>query len=128
MHDENTWYRAEAIEGPWQITSGVPAGVARLAPPAAESEAELDDETGSGPPPKVITSTEPTELIVIDGKADFSPVEGTQLLYVSNTESDLLMDIGAQNYYVLLAGRWYTSKDLNGPWAYTAGDDLPTDF
>jgi hypothetical protein len=124
--DEDTWYRAEDLQGSWQITSAVPASVAKLAPPAADSEPE--EEAGSGAPPKVIVSTEPTELIVIDGKPEFSPVEGTQLLYVSNTESDLLMDINGQNYYVLLAGRWYTTRDLDGPWSYTAGEDLPTDF
>ncbi len=126
--DEETWYRAEDIEGPWQITSGVPAAIAQLAPSEGESEPGEEDEPGSGAPPTVIVSTEPSELIVIDGKPQFSAVEGTQLLYVSNTESDLLMDIGGQHYYVLLAGRWYTSTNLEGPWAYTAGENLPTDF
>ncbi|MGH9561559.1 MAG: hypothetical protein ACRD3S_08895, partial [Terracidiphilus sp.] len=30
-------------------------------------------------------------------------------------------------YYVLLSGRWFRSKELSGPWTY-AGGDLPADF
>ncbi|MFT6287508.1 MAG: hypothetical protein ACJA09_002262 [Alcanivorax sp.] len=130
--DEDVWYATKELEGPWAIAESVPSAIKNLAPPPppVEDNAEdVEEESGeSGPAPKIIVSTEATELIVIDGKPEFKPVEGTELLYVSNSESDLLMAIGGQQYYVLLAGRWYKSGDLDGPWSYTKGADLPTDF
>ncbi len=38
------------------------------------------------------------------------------------------MDTDSQDYYVLLSGRWYISKSLEGPWSYRAVQDLPEDF
>jgi len=38
------------------------------------------------------------------------------------------MNIEKQEYYILLSGRWYASKSLQGPWAYIPGDELPDDF
>lgn len=126
----SSWYTAGAVKGPWAVVSRVPWEVSALAPeaPPESQDDSLPANTEPGPVPKIVVATQPTELISINGKAEFTPVEGTNLLYVNNTDSDLLMDIGGQNYYVLLAGRWYTSKDLNGGWTYTPGEDLPTDF
>ena len=52
---------------------------------------------------------------------------GTQLLYVANTENDLFLHDAEKQYYILLSGRWFRAKGLNGPWSY-AGGDLPADF
>ncbi len=51
-----------------------------------------------------------------------------QLLWASNTTSDVLIDTANSNYYVLLAGRWFTSRALTGPWTFVASDALPPDF
>ncbi|MEH6583938.1 MAG: hypothetical protein V7754_18530 [Halioglobus sp.] len=128
--DGDSWYVADEIQGNWSVASSVPAEVQALAPPPPPEEEEEASEadTAAGAVPDIVVMTEPAELISIDGKAAFEPVEGTQLLAVTNTESDLMMDIGGQNYYVLLSGRWYTSSSLEGPWEYTPGDKLPDDF
>jgi hypothetical protein len=73
-------------------------------------------------------ATIPTELIVSDGKPKFSPVKGGELLYMSNSDSDVVMEIQSQRYYVLLSGRWFSSKSLGGPWTYVAADKLPRSF
>jgi hypothetical protein len=50
-------------------------------------------------------------------------------MVVSNTDSDLIFEIASQNYYALLSGRWYRSKDLDkGPWQWVANDELPERF
>ncbi|MEH6593785.1 MAG: hypothetical protein V7746_26195 [Halioglobus sp.] len=130
--DGESWYSADAIQGSWSLAPSVPAAVQALAPPPPpppeEGEEVLEEDAATGAAPDIVVMTEPTELISIDGKAAFEPVEGTQLLAVTNTESDLLMDIGGQNYYVLLSGRWYASRSLEGPWEYMPGDELPGDF
>ncbi len=128
--DMNAWYKTREIKGKWEIATAVPSGVVKLAP---ESEDEDNDPDGEdtfepGPDPKIIVVTQPTELISCTGDPEFTPISGTDLLYISNTDSDVLMDIANQHYYVLLAGRWFSSISTDGPWKYVAGDKLPADF
>ena len=79
--------------------------------------------------PAIVVRTKPAEVIQTDGEPKFEPVKGTNLLYVKNSEDDIIMDIDSQQYYVLVAGRWYTTKSIaGGPWAFVPGDQLPKDF
>lgn len=129
--DEEKWYSTEDIKGDWHLAMTVPDEVANLVPqieymdvPGEESEEEFDAESI----PKIIVTTVPAELISAKGDPEFIPIDNTDLLYVSNTDSDVLKSIKDQNYYVLLSGRWYASTNLKGPWKYVAGEDLPEDF
>ena len=78
--------------------------------------------------PTIYTSQVPTELIVFKGQPDFVPIVGTQLLWASNTTNDVLIDTATSNYYVLLAGRWFRSAQLTGPWTFVASNALPAGF
>ena len=132
--DKNTWYVTKDLMGEWTVGSDIPRGISELAPEEPEDTEELmTDITGEkikpGPPPIIIVRTKPAELISSTDKAEFKPIEGmTELLYMSNTDSDVLMDINSQSYYVLLAGRWYTSKKMQGEWKYVPGKSLPEYF
>jgi hypothetical protein len=70
----------------------------------------------------------PTELIVTDGNPEYKPLEEGELLYVSNTESDVLMEVATQQHFVLLSGRWFAGPSLEGPWTFVPSDDLPAAF
>jgi hypothetical protein len=129
--DKHTWYTASDILGDWTTTKTVPSEIAALAPKeegAPEDQIPEEDDEEPGPPPKVIVATEPTELISSNGKPEFNPFSGTDILYMSNTDSDVLVDIKKQEYYVLLSGRWFMSKKMEGPWEYIPGDNLPEDL
>lgn len=79
--------------------------------------------------PELIVVTKPSELVATDGKQEYASIEGTQLLYVSNSSDDIVMDINSQKHYVLLAGRWYQSKTLeDNDWTFVEPQDLPSDF
>jgi hypothetical protein len=52
----------------------------------------------------------------------------TKLLYVTNTEDNIFLDVPLQDYYVLLSGRLYQSKSLTGPWTWVSGSNIPRDF
>ena len=82
----------------------------------------------TGAPPAVFVSTTPAELLVTSGVPQMSPIQKTKLLYVTNTENNILMDVSTQDYYVLLSGRWYRGKSLTGPWTWVSGSQLPRDF
>ncbi|HVP58881.1 MAG TPA: hypothetical protein VMU02_12370, partial [bacterium] len=124
------WYESREVTGGWRVTDDVPGDVADLAA-RGKQPAEPRDSTLTGwdVAPVVIVATEPADLVVANGDPQFSPIEGTNLLYMTNTESDVIMDIKSQRYFVLLSGRWYTSDSLTGDrWTFVRSDQLPADF
>ena len=131
--DAKTWYTATDISGEWSVANSVPQHVAALAPEPEEIDPEelaeeQEEDLEPGPQPVIIVATEPTELISSTSAPEYTPIAGTDLLFMSNTESDVFMHISNQQYYVLLAGRWYTTDSLGGTWHHVAGEDLPEDF
>ena len=65
--------------------------------------------------PTIYTSQVPAELIVFKGQPDFVPIAGTQLLWAANTNNDALIDTANNNYYVLMAGRWFRAAGAVRP-------------
>ncbi len=118
------WMHARAVEGPWSETHGVPDGAKQLA--AAMDGAT--DAIATEQAPRILVATTATELIVTEGEPELTPMLGTQLLFIANTESDVFMHIDSQAYFVLLSGRWFTSKELGSGWSHVAADALPGDF
>lgn len=126
------WMKADQATGPWKITGRVPGAALALA--AGKDTTGL---TGLSPVtepaadevvPAISVATEPTELVVLDGEPEFQAVPDTNLLYVSNTDSDIFMDISTQSIYILISGRWFTAKKKDGPWTYVPAEELPKDF
>lgn len=79
-------------------------------------------------PLTVVVRTKPSELIQSKGEPQYTPVQGTQLLYMSNTEDNIFMTVDKNSIYVLLSGRWYSSQSLKGPWKFVEPAQLPSDF
>ena len=123
------WYVSGEITSGYEETEKVPSDIKKFAEENL-SENELDSiSENMEKAPEVIVVTKPSELISTDGKPELASIDGTQLLYVSNTSDDIVMEIGSQEYFVLLAGRWYKSKSLeDGSWKFVDPDDLPADF
>lgn len=117
------WYYAGAATGPWRLIKQVPTSIERLVPP--DSAAAKAD---TGAVPEIVVATRPTELIVTMGEPDFSPITGTDLLYVTNSQNSLFKFIQTQDYFVLLSGRWFAARELTGPWRHIMPDSLPADF
>jgi hypothetical protein len=124
------WYNAPAATGPYSLTTQVSQNLHSIAQQVNDANKDngTDKETDENTMYKIVVSTEPAELIQSNGEANFAPVSGTDLLYVSNSEDDIFMDVQSQQYYVLISGRWYKSKTLSGQWQYVASDKLPQDF
>lgn len=119
----NTWFSASEIGDAWNLTTGVPDDIKSLVEPTENSETDLSAM-------KIIIATEPTELLVADGKPSWAPVEGMSLLYMDNTDSNVFMELVSQKYYVLLSGRWYSGEAIEGDiqWAHVPNDKLPAPF
>src|SRR5207245_7746166 len=74
---------------------------------------------------KVTTVT--AELIVLRGQPAMAPITETDILQVTNADDALFLYTPQQDYYVLLSGRWFRAKSLQGSWEYVASG-LPGDF
>ena len=128
------WYQSESVLEGWAPIDNAPKKIKDFAEAnAPKEEGEPSDEakeqmTAAGPP-SILVVTAPAELVLVDGTPDYQQISGTELLYVQNTESDIIMDIESQMHYLLLAGRFYQSSTLSdGDWAFVDPEDLPAGF
>ncbi|MBU1140499.1 MAG: carbohydrate-binding family V/XII, partial [Proteobacteria bacterium] len=121
------WYISDTISKGWKVTGQVPESIRQFAEKNMSREVEIPETVGQAP--ALLVVTRPSELIVVNGKEEYTPVRETQLLFVKNTESDLLLYIPSQTHYLLLAGRWYASRSLlDNDWKFVEPDELPADF
>lgn len=127
--DDESWLTApDAVKGPWTPTTKLPAALSSL--PADDNWADVRKNIPGKSvkeAPVVFAVTEPAELIVTEGEPSFTPIPGTKLMSVANTDSTLFLHAGEGQYYFLVAGRWFRGKTLDGPWS-VASTTLPTDF
>lgn len=123
------WYYSNKImSNEWIETKYIPAELEKIAEEQIDKTSE-DEKVKNKKPTKILISTKPAELIITDGEMAYEPINGTSLLYVTNTESDIIMDITSQHHFLLLNGRWYSSKTLkDSTWKFIEPKDLPTDF
>ena len=123
------WYVSKNVSSGYEETKKVPSDIEKFAKDNLQDE-EMDSVSMSiTEAPELIVVTKPSELVSTDGGPDYASIEGTTLLYVSNSSDDIVMDINSQNHYVLIAGRWYYSKSLkDGDWKFAEPKDLPEDF
>jgi len=126
--NKDTWLTAPDVKGPWTAAPRLPTSLYSL--PANENWADVRANLPGKPTklvPQVFVSTEPAELIVTEGDPSFSPIRGTRLLRVVDSESTLFFNTPEAKYYFLVAGRWFRAASLDGPWS-AASRDLPADF
>ena len=131
------WLMANSLDGPWTQPFIPPTGIDAVAKQVAATGVVdvLDGGARASPKPSlaqgipaVYTAQVPAELVVFKGAPEFAPIVGTGLMWATNTTGDVLRVGAAGDYYVLLAGRWFRSAALTGPWSFVASNALPPDF
>ena len=129
------WMESQNLDGPWSTAANPSAELEQAKQLATRQDQvdlmDADAEDGAAMPGDVavIVSTTPTELLQTDGPAQYSPIERTQLLYVTNSPNKLFLDLRTQNHYALISGRWYRTTALaQGQWTYVPAANLPADF
>ncbi|WP_454914827.1 carbohydrate-binding family V/XII [Xanthobacter sediminis] len=127
-----TWYESTSLTGGWVVTPKVSDALTAAAKAATDALAAdpLLGKDGKAitPPPAILVTTAPTELIQTDGQPQMLPVVGTNLLTMNNADHAVFMETTTNTYYVLIAGRWFSAADLKGPWTFVASNALPKDF
>ncbi len=132
LYGAKHWYMAPAATGPYSYTDNVPPSFGQIetavnnanTDPGYTDSASAQNNAISD----IMVSTTPAELVQTNGQPSWEPVQGTNLLYVSNSQNDIFLDQGSQQYYVLLSGRWFRSANMQGPWQFVAANSLPGDF
>ena len=130
LRNNDTWLKATDVKGPWSPAGKLPGSFTKL--PAEENwkdvKANLPGKAvAASAVPKVFTSFQPAEMILLTGEPAYQPVKGTGLFWVSNTDSDVFRMGKAGDVYYLVAGRWFSAPDFTGPWKF-ATTSLPEDF
>jgi hypothetical protein len=131
LQGDTYWMTASSLSGPWTEAKNPPRALAKVVEDEEEPTAAGAPQVTTAAmeaPPEIIVSTEPAELIQLKGDEQFSPIAGTKLLYVTNTDGDLFLSVPDQRYYLLLSGRWFRATKLEGPWEFVPGANLPEDF
>jgi len=126
--DQDSWLTATDTKGPWTPAPTLPDSLASL--PDDENWADVRSHVPGkkfDTVPSVFVTTKPTELILTDGDPTYTPIPGTRLLSVGNSNCALFRDTADNKFYFLAAGRWFRATSLEGPWS-AASDDLPADF
>jgi hypothetical protein len=147
------WYEGTDPKGPWTPVAQPSAAVADLLaknppPPlpqpdpaaattvaakaAPKTSAKAPAKAPAKPegPPRIVVATQPTELVVFDGKPSFVPVgTGGDLLWADNCDAKVLVHVPANETYVLVSGRWYKAASLSAAsWTPVRPDKLPAAF
>ncbi len=139
LYGGERWYRSsDPVSSAWAVIQKPPASVLKYqdilqketstSGSSTQQQSTRKKSDSKKAPPDIVVRTRPAELIQSDGEPEYAPIQGTQLLYVTNTDNNIFMDIDKNQYYILISGRWYTSPALTGSWSYVASDKLPQDF
>jgi hypothetical protein len=123
---QDVWYQARSVTGPYSYDPRPPSDITGMVD--QEEAGEYDGEpVNASNAPEIVVSTEPSELLVSDGEADFTPLVD-DLLVLKNSDSDVFMHVSTQQFYIVLSGRWYRADTLEGPWTFNPADELPPAF
>ncbi|HEX6976081.1 MAG TPA: hypothetical protein VF147_16855, partial [Vicinamibacterales bacterium] len=131
LRNNDSWLKtADVMKGPWAPAGTLPDSFKKL--PADDNwkdvRAALPGRAiKSAAMPRIFVSDKPAELILLTGEPNYLQVQGTGLLWVSNTESDVFRAGKTGPVYYLVAGRWFSAPDFTGPWTF-ATPSLPADF
>jgi hypothetical protein len=121
------WLTTKDLEkGTWTSTDQLPADLSKL--PDDENWKAVREQLKAkkaDKAPNVILTFQPSELILTEGQPSYTPITGTLLLFVANTQEDLFLFNG--RHYFLTAGRWFSAETLDGPWD-AATESLPEEF
>jgi hypothetical protein len=122
------WYQTpDVLHGPWNTIPAPPRSVSDVVNKGDKKD-QAAPAAADATPPNILVATEPTELVVTRGPPNLAPINGTQLLQVTNADDSIFRDLTSQNLFLVLAGRWYTARNFEGPWAFVSSDQLPEDF
>jgi hypothetical protein len=121
------WFSAQSLTGPWTFASlNLPADFSHI-PLSSPASAILASVPGTSQAKDAVLIAQIPTVMVLNpttaaaqakveytGAPQFVPIEGTTLLYATNTP-DKVIQVG-DLYYLCLQGVWFMSTTPQGPW------------
>lgn len=130
--------QSKKLSGPWTVTKSPPKVLADaksklIAAGQKDLFAAAPDASGRTPSlalgaPRIVISSEPTALIVVDGQPGYQKVRNTRLSRLVNTPARVFRDDASGMMYVQIGDDWYGAKTTDGPWKHVPAAELPADF
>ena len=120
------WYQANSLTGPWayQAADDLPGAFANIPRDSEQADSRVyvagTEEAKDAildaqvPQTAAVQRGEVDIEVKYDGEPVYQEVDGTDLVYIRNTGSTVLMSGGL--YYLVEEGVWYVSSSPNGPW------------
>jgi len=120
------WYRSGSLTGPWayQASDKLPAAFANIPQDSEQADSRVyvagTEEANEAVLDAQVPQTAAVQRGVVDidvqydGDPVYQAVDGTDLVYIRNTGSTVLVSDGL--YYLVQDGVWYVSSTPNGPW------------
>jgi hypothetical protein len=134
FYGSSVWFTtSDLLHGNWTSTDRAPLNIANLVKDTDTLDSAQTDAGKAASPSQlrgaeIIVATEPTELIVTQGAPKYSPLVGGDVLYVTNTDSDIFLETATQRHFVVISGRWFAGPSIQGPWSFVAPENLPKAF
>ena len=82
---------------------------------SGEAKKQLEVEVKNDPP-RVIYTTQPSVLVLVDGAPVLKPLDGVYQRVI-NTPAILLLNTINTKYYAYAGGQWYNAPSIEGPFA-----------
>jgi hypothetical protein len=128
LRNDDAWLKASDLKGTWAPAGTLPESFKKLPADDNWKDVRTNVPGKKGKPTTVFLSTVPAELILLQGAPNYQLVAGTNdLLWVSNTESDVFRMGKTGPVYFLVSGRWFSSPGFDGPWTF-ATPNMPAPF
>ena len=122
------WFDSAALTGPWTFVpnNALPPDFAHIPPqslagavlPTVAGTPQAHEAAISNSIPQTATiplTNGPTFTPNFDGPPRYLPIDGTPLSYVANS-SEPVIQVAPDAYFAVVAGVWFTSAQVTGPW------------
>src|SRR5579859_7668830 len=120
------WYSSGSLTGGWHYvaSNSLPGDFAKI-PEGSPKDNVLASVAGTDAAREAIMDAQVPQTAKVDrnsantsvnynGEPQFSPLQGTDMQYATNTSSSVMLDHGI--YYTVDNGVWFQSPSPNGPW------------
>ena len=120
------WYQGDSLTGPWayQPSDSLPTAFANIPRDSNQADSRVyvagTEEARDAvldaqiPQTAAVKRGEVDIEVNYDGEPVYQQVDGTDLVYIQNTGSTVIVSGGL--YYLVEEGVWYVSSSRNGPW------------
>ena len=99
----------------WPQTIALERLIADMAVTQAEMKTQQRTRVKNDPP-RLLISTRPAVLVLIDGTPVPRAIGGTSLMRIINTRALILLDKTSGKYYLYLSDHWEEAQNIEGPW------------